>query len=616
VRTGRQEIPGGLSLFNRVYSHVFSFSCQAKSVRYDGLLTQPTMEQIGRYKILDEIGRGAMGVVYRAQDPAIGRVVAIKTIRLIELADPSERSKLRDRLMREAQSAGILSHPGIVTIYDVAEEGDLNYIAMEYVDGPTLERTMLLEPPSGGLVLSVLTQTAAALDYAHKRGIVHRDIKPANIMLHERATAKITDFGVARIQSHQMTQAGSMVGTPNYMSPEQIQGKGVDGRSDQFSLAVIAYELFTGEKPFTAESIPALAFKIVQDDPPQVHRLNPTLDWPVDTVLKRALAKDPVDRYPTCSDFAFALENACRASRDWKPVAPGAVHSMPTLAAKAPPVPPQPRRPVVIPEIVERVAAPTPVEPVYEEDVEPPRALKWARNAALAAVILAGVLFALLQFLDNDSPVETTQVQSGGTPAETKANPSSSASQIEDLTQGQPAPGEQPTPSGQPAAAPEESASAETPSPPPAPQRAKAAPVSNLTLTRLVTNPPGAILAVDGNPSYSCTSPCSVELPRGRHTIAATLEGYRRTLKIFESPAEPEIFLNLDRTNGTLVVRSEPRGASILVDGEPWKEKTPALLTLPTGRHSIEVFNEGKRETHQVTIRESIITNLAVDLQD
>ena len=193
-----------------------------------------------------------MGVVYRAQDPAIGRVVAIKTIRLGDLADAAEQAKLRQRLTREAQSAGVLSHPGIVTIYDVAEQDELAYISMEYVDGPTLERMMVSDPPDARLVLDILAQTAAALDYAHKRGIVHRDIKPANIMIHERSVAKVTDFGVARIQSHQMTQAGSMVGTPNYMSPEQIQGKPVDGRSDQFSLAVIAYELLSGEKPFQA----------------------------------------------------------------------------------------------------------------------------------------------------------------------------------------------------------------------------------------------------------------------------------------------------------------------------------------------------------------------------
>ena len=184
----------------------------------------------------------------------------------------------------------------------------------------------------GRLVLDILAQTAAALDYAHKRGIVHRDIKPANIMIHERTVAKITDFGVARIQSHQMTQAGSMVGTPNYMSPEQIQGQSVDGRSDQFSLAVIAYELLTGERPFTADSIPSLAFKIVQEDPLQVHRVNPTLDWPVDTVLRRAFRKTLPIAIQLVSDFVFAVENACRSSKKWKPIPVGTLQNLPTHA--------------------------------------------------------------------------------------------------------------------------------------------------------------------------------------------------------------------------------------------------------------------------------------------
>ncbi len=296
------------------------------------------MTSIGRYQIVGELGRGAMGIVYRARDSKIGREVAIKTIHLRELADNVERQRLRDRLFREAQSAGILSHPNIVTIYDVAEEGDLAYIAMELVNGPTLDQLMSSEPLEGKFVLSILSQTAAALDFAHKRGIVHRDIKPANIMIHEGTTAKITDFGVARLASHQMTQVGSMVGTPNYMSPEQIQTKPVDGRSDQFSLAVIAYELLTGEKPFAADSIAALAYKIVREPAVPVHRLNPTLDWPVETVLQKALAKEPEDRYPTCSDFVFALENACRACRKWRPLRAGAAEDMATSFEAAAPV--------------------------------------------------------------------------------------------------------------------------------------------------------------------------------------------------------------------------------------------------------------------------------------
>ena len=568
------------------------------------------MDQIGRYKILGEVGRGAMGVVYRAQDPAIGRVVAIKMIRFGDLADPSEHSKLRERLMREAQSAGILSHPGIVTIYDVGEQDGLAYIAMEFVDGPTLERMAVDDPPDGRLVLEILAQTAAALDYAHKRGIVHRDIKPANIMIHERTVAKVTDFGVARIQSHQMTQAGSMVGTPNYMSPEQIQGQPVDGRSDLFSLAVITYELLTGEKPFMADSIPSLAFKIVQEDPAQVHSLNPTLDWPVDTVLKRALSKNPGERYPTCSDFVFAIENALRSSKKWKPIPIGVLQSLPTMpAAAGVSASPQASKPVKPnPEI--RPMAAGILNPPAQTPVETPRLLRWARGLAVtivsAGVIIAAIFGALHLMEDNHQTAvppavndETAEVRS----------PKPSPMPTEAATPPVPPPGKPPT---------EDNSSSVTDETAPATRRvterskAKAA----LSATRMVTNPPGAYLVVDGSSQYSCTTPCTIELPPGRHTIAATREGYRRTLKILEAPASQDIFLNLDPTSGTLLVRSEPRGADIIVDGNARSEKTPAVLTLPTGRHSIEVQQANRKVTQEVVIQDSAITNLSVELED
>src|SRR5258708_6821140 len=238
-----------------------------------------------------------MGVVYQAEDPAIGRTIAIKSLRVQDLTDEVERERLRERLFREAQSAGVLYPPGIVTIYDIAEENGMAYIFMEFVNGAPLEKMLLREQtPDGDTLLSILRQTAAALDYAHKKGIIHRDIKPANIMIHEDGTAKITDFGVAKIVSQQMTIAGTMMGTPSYMSPEQVQGAVVNGRADQFSLAVIAYEILTGEKPFVAEYLPTLLFKIVREDPLPAERLNPTLGPQVDPVLRKALCKNLADR--------------------------------------------------------------------------------------------------------------------------------------------------------------------------------------------------------------------------------------------------------------------------------------------------------------------------------
>src|ERR1700693_1845374 len=178
-----------------------------------------------------------MGIVYQAQDPPIGRTIAIKSIRLRDLTDETERVRLRERLFREAQSAGILSHPNIVTIYDIAEQDGMAYIVMEFVNGPPLEKMLKVDQtPDKETLLSIFRQTAAALDYAHKKGIVHRDIKPANIMIHEDGTAKITDFGVAKIMSQEMTVAGAMMGTPSYMSPEQVKGDPISGRADQFSL--------------------------------------------------------------------------------------------------------------------------------------------------------------------------------------------------------------------------------------------------------------------------------------------------------------------------------------------------------------------------------------------
>src|SRR5580698_7644342 len=294
------------------------------------------MDRIGRYKIVRELGRGAMGVVYHAIDPNIGRPVAIKTIQLGNPRKPDERERLRERLFREARSAGMLSHPGIVTIYDVEQQGELAYIAMEFVDGPTLDQVLSEpEPLAANRMFAILAQTAAALDYAHSKGIVHRDIKPANIMIAGDGTAKITDFGIAKITaSEQFTMTGSIVGTPHYMSPEQVQGQAVDGRSDQFSLAVIAFEMLTGEKPYTGEHLTTVVYKIVAEEPPAPHRINSSLGAEIETVLKKGLAKKPDLRYGNCTEFTEALEQACAANKGWQSLPRGASLNVPTVSDK------------------------------------------------------------------------------------------------------------------------------------------------------------------------------------------------------------------------------------------------------------------------------------------
>ena len=268
------------------------------------------MERIGPYQVMGEIGRGGMGVVLRGLDPAIGRPVAIKVILLQGFSDPEERELLRARLYREAQAAGVLNHPGIVTVYYIGEEGETAFIAMEYVGGATLEKALTAQPPPSREVLCrVLRQTAAALDYAHGKGVIHRDIKPANIMLDEKGDVKICDFGIAKglVGQASLTRTGTSLGSPFYMSPEQIRGDAVDGSTDQYSLGVVAYQILTGQRPFQADTIQTLFFRIMSTPPSPANEMNPALSAEVNQVLQKALAKEPAARYASCSEFVETL---------------------------------------------------------------------------------------------------------------------------------------------------------------------------------------------------------------------------------------------------------------------------------------------------------------------
>jgi len=272
----------------------------------------PCPPQIGRYVVLGELGRGAMGIVYDAIDPLIGRNVAVKVIHSRWLANSSEAGLTQEQLFREARSAGLLSHPGIVTVFDVGQEGDLAFIAMERVEGPSLLQALTAgQKIDRAQKLDILRQTAQALDYAHGNGVVHRDVKPANIMLHNGVTVKLTDFGIAKVASTQtMTRSGIVVGTPAYMSPEQLQAQKVDGRSDQYSLAVVAFEMLTGIRPFRADSLAGMLHQAVYEDRPSARAANPSLPAAADAVFYRGLAKLPEARYGSCAEFVAALEAA------------------------------------------------------------------------------------------------------------------------------------------------------------------------------------------------------------------------------------------------------------------------------------------------------------------
>jgi serine/threonine protein kinase len=266
--------------------------------------------QIGRYLIRGELGRGAMGIVYDAIDPMIGRRVAVKVISLKAGMDPAEAEFMKERLFREARSAGRLIHPGIVLIFDVGLHDDSAFITMELVDGPSLHQLLAEGRLDFKTALGILQQTAAALDYAHQNDVVHRDIKPANIMLQNKVTVKVADFGIAKLMSQNATLTGALMGTPSYMSPEQIEAQPVDGHCDQFSLAVLAYELLTGARPFQADSMATVAHLIVYGPRPSAHAANPSVPPGVDQVLERALSRLPAERFPNCTEFTSALEKA------------------------------------------------------------------------------------------------------------------------------------------------------------------------------------------------------------------------------------------------------------------------------------------------------------------
>jgi eukaryotic-like serine/threonine-protein kinase len=264
---------------------------------------------LGRYVVEKELGKGAMGVVYLGRDPTIGRVVAIKTMSLSAEFDAEEIADVKARFFREAETAGKLAHPHIVTIYDAGEAGDLAWIAIELLRGHDLTRHVnpgTLLPVT--TVVELVAQAADALDYAHQQGVIHRDIKPANLVYERtRRTLKVTDFGIARITDSSRTRTGLVLGTPSYMSPEQLRGKPLDGRSDLFSLGVTLYQLLTGQLPFRADSMAALVERISSDTPMPPSDLRPELPAELDPIVERALHKDAGKRFQRADDLARAL---------------------------------------------------------------------------------------------------------------------------------------------------------------------------------------------------------------------------------------------------------------------------------------------------------------------
>lgn len=489
--------------------------------------------QIGRYTVEHEIGRGSMGIVYLATDPAIDRQVAIKVVNIAALQDPAQEAILRDRLRREARSAAILSHSGIVRVYDTVEIADSTCLVMEYVDGEPLSRLLARDLPPPATAVHLITQAAAALDYAHQHGVIHRDVKPANIIVTPDGTAKIADFGLARVIGRNTTYGAKFLGTPGYMAPEQIRDELLTGASDQFALGAVAYEILTGRRPFDAEAITTLIFKILQDPMPSTGLGDST-----DFVLSKAMAKTTAGRFPNCLDFAEALAQTLAI----RMVVPG-----PTIAVRAP------------------IAA------------SPWKAM--AGGVLGIAVVLGGAVGLLREPDVSSVTTQTISPVQVEVPAPRMAKPKIQA------------PPSVPAPRERVPAAPKT-----TPVEPPPPVEAappQPAPIAKKQSTPLprvliTTTPPGAVLAFDGS-SGACVSPCERELPIGTHSVKATMSGHRDTTSTFEVPGPPQVALTLERLQGVIAFDPNLRGATILLDGHEAAVRPPAELLLPAGEHAIKL---------------------------
>lgn len=364
--------------------------------------TPEITEIAGRYEVQNKLGAGAFGTVYKVKDKILGRLLAIKTIRLEGLAAAgTSLEELMQRFKKEAQVSAQLKHPNIVTIYDIGEADGLSYLAMEFIDGLGLEKVIHQE---GKLPLeraaSIASQVADALDFAHKNNVVHRDIKPANIMIEDGDRVKVTDFGIAKVTNSvdHLTQTGSLLGTPSYMSPEQARGAEIDGRSDLFAVGAVFYEMLAGKKAFRGDSITSLIFKIMTEDPEPIHVIEPSIPESVTQVIAKALAKTPDGRYQSGRELAddllaFTRQGSMPTMRQAElGTAPFRSGALPTLSGGSPTVHASQSRLAthVSPATAQRApgAAPPRVSPP-----PPPRAERAAKSSSNFAIILVmGVL--------------------------------------------------------------------------------------------------------------------------------------------------------------------------------------------------------------------------------
>ena len=366
-------------------------------------MPQDEKKQIGRYEIWQEIGRGAMGVVFKGRDPLIGRAVAIKTI----TGGVAESADLLERFYREAQAAGGLQHPNIVTIYELAESGGVPFIAMEYLEGESLEKLIARKPALPlATKLGYIVQTCRALDFAHRRGVIHRDVKPANIVVTRDGIVKVVDFGIARLADTSKTQTGTFLGTLAYMSPELLRGQPADARCDIWALGVVLYELIAYQRPFNGENHAALLMSILGSEPPSIRQVLPECPVALERVVSKSLRKNENERYPSMEALLKDIENLnfslIGEGSKGVPQTPGAktnVQPTPTVLLAAHPISPAARPAGAAP--IATPGAPQPVKTIPKQPAQP-KSHPW-RNAAATCALLAVIVLGAIGIARRDN---------------------------------------------------------------------------------------------------------------------------------------------------------------------------------------------------------------------
>ena len=588
-------------------------------------------QKAGRYELIEEVGRGAMGVVFRARDPLIGRSVAVKTLRLDDVRQGKDDPEVLERFQNEIRAAGRLAHPNIVVIHDAGADAEagLFYITMELVQGRSLAK-MLEEKQAFPIprVLRIMEQACRALDYAHHNHIVHRDIKPANLLLGELDTVKLTDFGTAKILERGGTQSGQIVGTPSYMAPEQVKGRPVDGRADVFALAVILYELLTGERPFPGKNVTTVIYKIVHEEPLAPMQLDSSIHPGLNAVILRGLAKEPDDRYASCGDFLNALRTyresqSSGAQTVLRRVSPRPV-TRPVIAGQA--VTPPPSGPTPLPDSPSQFAAgnpavttgggapgrsapagspatptetgrpvpsprpaPTPgmlppTPPVMPRMTRDERAQRkssggWLILFLLLAAIGTGGYFYREQILE---------VWHGALPQSKPASSVGAGSAAASVSTATTTPG-----AANPSAAPSAGTS---------PEKTWGTPGKG-ALDVSTDRPAAGVTLLDagGNRVGNCRTPCRFpDLAPGTYTLSVKMAGLptvNRNVEVREGRIGEELVHapagGKKAGLGTLELLSVPVGADILINGESTGRRTPSKMELPAGSYQVTLYLKG-----------------------